>query len=206
METEELNHKATARRKEWPERWVGWYELPQPLLAVRGCKRASIWRPGVKQRRSTHGVREDTGNGKTWAWINSKEWKQSQKWLLGFVAVFIWKHCGGWAVATRSKEMNSDLLGPPTNCCWCKSSELDRVEGGRKPNPDYKTTENQEQHHVSVHVFMSHAACARGERAERQRWREKKNERFDEFSESTNGGCCLMAPLTAGAINHDRTN
>lgn len=22
---------------------------------------------------------------------------------------FIWKHCSGWAVATRSKEMNSDL-------------------------------------------------------------------------------------------------
>lgn len=30
-----------------------------------------------------------------------------------------------------------------------------------------KTTKNREQHHVSVHVFMSHAACPRGERAER---------------------------------------
>lgn len=181
METQELNHKATARQKERPERWVGWYELPQPPLAVRGWKCILIWRPGrEKQRRWIHRA------GGLWKcyrkWENMstnrmKEWKQSQNGF-GFVTVSSGNIAVGGLWLQEARKWTQTFLSFPTVAGVNQGGITIHVEGWIKVNPDYRgLTTTMACWCQCVDVKEAWSMC-RAE-GQDQRWWEEKNRGFN---------------------------
>lgn len=132
METQELNHKATARQKERPERWVGWYELPQPPLNM-GAEHV-YWYGDQGGRNKEGGY---TGPGGLWKcyrkWENMsmnqlQEWKQSQNGF-GFVTVSSGNIAVGGLWLQEARKWTQTFLSSP-NCCWCKSKRNNHPCGG----------------------------------------------------------------------------
>lgn len=174
METQELNHKATARQKERPERWVGGMSSPS-LRWLLGAENVYWYRDPGERNRDVW----STGPGGLqicyWKWENMsmnqlQQWKQSQNGL-GFVAVSSGNMAVGGLWLHEVRKSTQSFLSSPNGCC-CKLRRASRPCGGLNTK--------KEQHRVVVNIFASNAACGAGEGQRRTRW-EEKNGRLHDF-------------------------
>lgn len=112
-----------------------------------------------------------------------------------------WVGCG---YKERGNELRP-FLPPPHNCCWCKSRRNKRPRGGLEESESRLRRTDSNKRHVGVGALVSNVACA-GQKARDGGGggRGGGQVSINFFLEERTGGCCAMAPLTAGAVDRPR--